>query len=102
MENTVWTSSNYIDIPQWLASSVRKVRSAEQGVTEGQSGGNVVFPRQCQNFLWVIVSKPDTTSTPDAVRRCAVDGTDVAPVIEIFPVFPEKGQEGTIQFVKLE
>ena len=79
-----------------IALFVRKVLLLKQGITKGQSGGNAVFPRQCKNFLWVIVSKPDAAPAPEAVRRCAVDGADVAPVVEIFPVFPEKGQKGAI------
>ena len=75
---------------------VRKMFLPEQGVTEGQPGRNTVFLHQCQNFPGVIVSKPQTPSAPDAVRRCAVDGADVAPAVEILPVFPEKRQKGTI------
>ena len=79
-----------------VASFVRKMFFPEQGVAEGQPGGNAVFPRQCKNFLWVIVSKSDAAPAPDAVRRCAIDGADVAPAIEIFPVFPEKGQKSVV------
>lgn len=79
-----------------VALFVRKVLLPKQGVTEGQPGGNAVFPRQCQNFAGIIASKPDATSAPDAVRRCAVDGADVAPVIEVFSMLPEKRQKDAI------
>ena len=79
-----------------ITGFVRKMFLPEHGVTEGQSGGYAVFLHQCQNFLWVIVSKPHTSPTPDAVRRCAVNGADVAPVIEVFSMLPEKRQKGAV------
>ena len=85
-----------------IALFIRKVLLPEQGVAESQSGGYAVFPRQCQNFSGVIVSKPDATPAPDAVRRCAVDGADITPVVEILPVFPEKGQKDAVKLIKLE
>ena len=79
-----------------VAGFVRKVFLPEQGVAEGQPGGNTVFLHQCQNFSGVIVSKTYTPSAPGAVCRCTVDGADVAPVVELFPVLPEKRQEGAV------
>ena len=85
-----------------VALFVRKVLLPKQGITESQTGGNAVFLHQRQHFLWVIVSKTHTPSAPDAVRRCAVDGADVAPVVEIFPVLPEKRQKDAVELIKLE
>ena len=79
-----------------VAFSVRQVFLLKQGITEGQAGRNTVFLRQCQNIPWVIVPKPHTASAPDTVRRRAVDGADVTPIVEIFPVFPKKGQEDAV------
>ena len=85
-----------------VALFVRKMFLPKQGIAEGQPGGNAVFLHQRQHFLWVIVSKPDATSAPDAVRRCAVNGADVAPIVEILLVLPEKGQKGTVELIELE
>ena len=79
-----------------VALFVRKMFLPKQGIAEGQAGGNAVFLHQCQNFLGNIVSKPHTPSTPDAICRCAVDGANVAPVIEVFSMLPEKRQKGAI------
>ena len=85
-----------------VAGFVRKALLPKQGIAEGQPGGYAVFSRQCQNFSRIIVSKPHTTPAPDAVRRCAVDGADVAPVIEVLPVFPEKRQKDTVEIIELK
>lgn len=81
---------------QTIALFVRKVFLLQQGIAEGQSGRNTVFLHQCQNFLGIIVSKPDATSAPDAVCWCAIDGANVTPTVKILPVLPEKGQKGAI------
>ena len=45
--------------------------------------------------------KPVRPPPPDAVGRCTVDRTDLAPVVKIFPVFTEQRQKHTVQFIKL-
>lgn len=96
MDNDAIPSRLMEQFTEAVALFIRKMFLPEQGITESQPGGNAVFLHQCQNFSGIIFSKPHTTSAPDAVRRCAIDGADVAPVIEIFPVFPEKGQKGVV------
>ena len=102
MDNDAVPSRLMEQCAEAVASFVRKMFFPEQGVAEGQSGGNTVFLHQCQNFSGVVVPKPHTASAPDAICRCAVDGANVAPVIEIFPVFPEKGQKDTVELIELE
>ena len=96
MDNDAIPSRLIEQFTEAVALFVRKMFLPKQGIAEGQAGGNAVFLHQCQNFLGNIVSKPHTPSTPDAICRCAVDGANVAPVIEVFSMLPEKRQKGAI------
>ena len=74
----------------------------QQRVAERQPGGDSVLPQQRQNLRRVMISEPDASASPEAVRRCAIDRSDVAPVIKIFPVLIKQRQKHTIQFIKLK
>ena len=85
-----------------VALFIRKVFLPEERVAEGQPRRNAVFPRQGKDFFGVMLPEASPSPAPDAVGRCAVDGADVAPVIKVFSVYPEQGQELPVQLVELE
>ncbi len=87
---------------QEIAPSVRQVLLPQQGIAEGQPGRNPVFLHQRQHIPGVIVSETNPSPTPDAVCRGTINGADLTPVKEIFPVLPKQGQETAVQLIKLE
>ena len=89
-------------LTQGVALRVGKVLSAQQRVAEGQPPGDAVFPQQRQHLAHSCPAAGDASPAPDAARRCAVDGTDGAPVVKIFPVLPVQRQKPAVQLVKLE
>ena len=85
-----------------VALFIRKVFLPEERVAEGQPRRDAVFPRQGKDFFGVMLPEAGPSPAPDAVGRCAVDGADIAPVIKVFSVRPEQGQELPVQLVELE
>ena len=65
----------------------------EQGIAECEPGRDAVFLGQSQNFGGGVLPGLHAAPAPDAIRRSAVDGADVAPVVKIFPMFPEQWQK---------
>ena len=74
----------------------------KQRVAEGEPGRDSVLPQQRQHLRGVMISEPDAASAPETVRRCAIDRSDVAPVVKIFPVLIEQWQKHAVQFIKLK
>ena len=87
---------------QPVAAGVRQVLRPQQGVAEGQPGGDAVFPDQGQHLPGVPVPGPHPAAAPDAVRRCAIQGGDAAPFVKIFPVLPEQRQKHPVKIVKFK
>ena len=85
-----------------IAPWVGKMLLAEQGVAEGQPCGDPVFPHQRQNLPGSLCAAADAPSAPDTVRRRAVDGANVTPVIKIFPVRTEQRQKHTVQLMEFK
>ena len=87
---------------QPVAAGVRQVLRPQQGVAEGQPGGDAVFPGQGQHLPGVPVPGPHPAAAPDAVRRCAIQGGDAAPIVKILPVLPEQRQKHPVKIVKFK
>ena len=87
---------------QPVAAGVRQVLRPQQGVAEGQPGGDAVFPGQGQHLPGVPVPGPHPAASPDAVRRCAIQGGDAAPIVKILPVRTIKRQKRRIQVIKFK
>lgn len=75
---------------------------SEQGVAECQTCRNVIFTHKRQNFLWVMLTKPDTSSAPNTVCWSAIYRTDIAPFVKVFPMFTKKRQKNTVKLIKLK
>ena len=74
----------------------------QQGIAEGQAGGDAVFPQQRQNLVGIVFPAADPSAAPDAVRRSAVDGADAAPIVKIFPVSIKQRQKYLLERVKFK
>ena len=74
----------------------------QQGIAEGQAGGDAVFPQQRQNLMGIALPAADPSAAPDAVRRSAVDGANVAPIEKIFPVSIKQRQKYLIELKKFK
>ena len=74
----------------------------QQGIAEGQAGGDAVFPQQRQNLMGIVLPAADPSAAPDAVRRSAVDGANVAPIEKIFPVSIKQRQKYLIELKKFK
>ena len=85
-----------------VAFPVRKMLLPQQGVAEGQAGGDAVCLRQRQDLPGVLLTGPHPAAAPDAVRRSAVDGADTAPVVKVVPVLIKEGQKQLVEVIKLK
>ncbi len=85
-----------------VAFPVGKVLFPKERIAEGQSGGDAILLHQGKDFFCVVLPEACPSSAPDAVRRGAVDGAYLAPVVKIFPMLPEERQEHTVQLIELE
>ena len=74
----------------------------QQGIAEGQAGGDAVFPQQRQNLMGIMLPAADPSAAPDSVRRSAVDGANVAPIEKIFPVSIKQRQKYLIELKKFK
>ena len=102
-DDAVWHTAAFCKlVTQGVALRVGKVLSPQQGVAEGQPRRDAVFPRQGKDFFGVMLPEASPSPAPDAVGRCAVDGADVSPVINVFSVRPEQRQELPVQLVELK
>lgn len=59
-------------------------------------------PALAAALFCALVAKACTAPAPDAVCRGSVDGTDLAPVVEIRAVLPEQRQKHTVQLIKFK
>lgn len=71
-------------------------------ITEGKPGGDLVFIHKCGNVLGRFITEADAAAAPETVLGSTIDGTDLAPVVEVFSVLSEKFQEDLVQVVKFE
>ena len=71
-----------------VAPCVGQVLRPQQRVAESQPGRNTVFLHQRQNLPRPLLPKSGPAAAPKAVRRSAVDGTYLTPVVEPVPVLP--------------
>ena len=85
-----------------IAFPVCKVLFPEQRIAEGEPGRYAIFLHQCKHPVRLCIAKASAAPAPDAVGRCTVDRTDLAPVVKIFPVFTEQRQKHTVQFIKFK
>lgn len=74
----------------------------QQGIAEGEPGGNAVFFCKSQGFLRSVFPKAHPAPAPKAVRRGSVDGADIAPVVKVFPVLPVQRKEDPVQVQKFK
>lgn len=87
---------------QGVALGVGEVLGPEEGVAEGEPGGDIIFRHQVQHCTGVLLPTAHPSAAPEAVRRSAVDGADPAPGVKILPAGPEQGQKDPVEFIKLE
>ena len=81
---------------QRIAVSVGEMLGPEQGIAEGEAGGNPMIPHERRHILRPVVTEADAPAAPETVGGSAVDGANLTPVIEKLPVTLEQRQENAI------
>ena len=90
------------DLAERIAARITQMLRAQEGVAERQARRNAVITHQRQHIPRARLPRPDAPAAPQAIRRCAVNRADVAPIIEIFRMVSVERQKSTIQLIKLE
>ena len=85
-----------------VAFGVGKMLFLQKGIAEGQSSGDAIFLRQRQSRLWRAGLRADAATAPDAICGCAIEGTDLAPIVEVFSVLAEKRQKCSIKIMEFK
>lgn len=75
---------------------------SQKRIAESKPRGDLVLIHELSNVLGGLVTEADAAAAPETVLGSTVDGTDLAPVVEVFSVFSEKFQEDLVQVVKFE
>ena len=85
-----------------IAPGITQVLRPEQGIAEGEPGGDPIVPQQGQDPPGVRGAVFHTAAAPETIPGGAVDGADLAPVVEILPVLPVQGQKPGVKLVKFK
>ena len=75
---------------------------AQKAVAERQPGRDAKVLHQRQYLLRARSAGTDAPAAPDAAFRCAVDGSNLAPIVKISPVRPVKRQKCAVELVKFK
>ena len=89
-------------LAQSVAFPVGEMFHAQQRIAEGEACGNRILPRQFRHVLRPVLSEADAAPAPEAVCRRAIEGTDLAPLVKILPVFPKQRQKHPVQLIELK
>ena len=87
---------------QRVAWTVYQMLGAQKAVAERQPGGDAKVLHQRQYLLRARSAGTDAPAAPDAAFRCAVDGSNLAPIVKISPVRPVKRQKCAVELVKFK
>ena len=85
-----------------VAARVGEVFRPQQRIAEGQPRRDAVLPQQGGHLARAGVPAADAAAAPDAVRRCTIDRSNVAPLIEIFRIGSVQRQKRRVQLVKFK
>ena len=87
---------------QRVAWMVYQMLGAQKAVAERQPGRDAKVLHQRQYLLRARSAGTDAPAAPDAAFRCAVDGSNLAPIVKIRPVRPVKRQKCVVELVKFK
>jgi len=87
---------------QRVASRIAKVPFPQKRIAEGQSDRDSIFPRQRKRRLRIAYFRPDAATAPDAIRRSAIEGADLTPVVEVLPMLAKQRQKDAVQLIELK
>ncbi len=85
-----------------IAFRIREMLPAKKRIAEGEPCRNAVFPKKSQYLLRLCLSCFHAAAAPQAPRRRPIHRTDVAPVIEIFPVLIKEREKYPVQLIEFE
>ena len=69
-------------LAECIAFAVGQVFLAQKRIAECQPRGNAVLLCQSQRFACAALTETRSSASPEAVRRCAVNGPNLTPVIK--------------------
>ena len=81
---------------------IRQVLRLQQGIAEGQPGGNAVFPEQGKHFLSGRAAFLQPAAGPQGIRRRSVNGADARPRVKEIPVLRKDPEKHLIEIEKLK